>query len=114
MSDVRKIYVPEKFRHKWLCIWEDEKGRPIINEDREYLCVETPAPFDKAVEERMRKAVASYGIYDGGPRWMPGRKITNMEWDDQMERLLDGKIPDEQQAANLWKYGESEEGPTRG
>lgn len=109
MSDVRKLYVPERYRHKWLCLWEDGHGRIIVNEDRDYLCAESWIPHEESTEDRMRTAAAYYGIHDGQPVWVPGRKITTMEWEVQMERLLDGKIPDEQQEANIALYGEPEE-----
>lgn len=109
MSDVKRIWVPEKYRHKWLCVWEDGDGRVLINEDHEYLCAESWAPNNKVIEERMRQAAAHYGVYDGKPRWMPGRKVTKSEWEDQFERYLDGKIPDWEQAANIYEYGEPEE-----
>jgi hypothetical protein len=109
MSESNKIWVPENYRHKWLCTWEDGDGRTIINEDREYLCAESWVPNDKAVEERVRKAAAYYGIHDGKPVWMPGRKVTKSEWEDQFERYLDGKTPDWEQAANIAEHGEPEE-----
>lgn len=89
--------VPE---HKYgVCVWEleDDTGN-FLRQGEYYLSMEGKLG-DLEVELRM-KAAAKYHIGDkvelGRPVWLPGgRKISDMEHDDQMERLLDGKIPDE-------------------
>jgi hypothetical protein len=64
--------------------------------DGKYLSLEG-VMGDSRVEHKMRKA-AYYWIGEeiGKPAWISGaRKVTDMEYDDQNERFLDGKIPDE-------------------
>lgn len=50
---------------------------------------------DQRVEAKMRNA-ATYWLGEtiGEPFWIEGRKISDSEWEDQNERLHDGKIPD--------------------
>ncbi len=91
-----QLYVVKKpeFRRKFVCIWQDETGKSLIDSDGRYLCAESLTKGDKVVESKMRKAASSYGITGGRPVWIEGSKISDMEHDDQMERLLEGKIPD--------------------
>lgn len=106
MNAKKGLWVPENYRHKWLCLWSDENGRIIVNEDREYLCAESWTKGDETVEARMREAAVYYGITLGKPVWVPGRKVTANEWDDQMERYIDGKIPDWEQEAGIRESGD--------
>lgn len=87
----------EKFRQMYICVWQMPDGKWIGNSDGEFLCAESYTEGDKEVESKMRAAARSYGIDEGGPVWMAGRKVSSMEADDQMERLLEGKIPDERE-----------------
>ena len=84
-------------RHKWVCLWVDEHGKFVAQVERgtiRYLSAESWTKGDKEVEAKMKIAARHYGIDTGGPVWTAGEKISDMEHDDQMERLLDGKIPD--------------------
>jgi hypothetical protein len=100
-SSDQGLFLPPgfRFRQKWLCLWEDEDGAYIVNKDGEYLCAESFTPGDEAIEAKMRGAAKHYGIEGGNPAWIRGRKVSAMEADDQMERLLAGEIPDEQEEA---------------
>jgi len=77
-----------------VCLWKLPDGRYVQNANQDYLnCAGKVG--DKVVEEKMRAAARSLGIEGGIAWWMPGfRQISQMEWDDQMERLQDGKTPD--------------------
>lgn len=86
------------YRQVYLCLWEMPDGRYVGNADGEFLCAESYTINDKGVERKMRDAARNDGYDEGRPIWQPGRKVSAMEADDQMERLLDGKIPDEQEA----------------
>lgn len=89
--------VKQYFRQKYICLWEDGQGKLIGLPTGEFLCAESFEKGDPEVERKMRDAARHYGIDDGKPVWQRGRKVTEMEADDQMERMLDGKIPDEQE-----------------
>jgi hypothetical protein len=42
--------------------------------------------------EKMRQAAEYYGIFDGRAAFLPGRrKISQSEYEDQMEAYLDGR-----------------------
>lgn len=95
------MWVPES--NKGVCLWEVE------SEDGEtgFLAIEPGVVLsmdgfvgDKKVEAEVEKA-ARYWLgakptdFVGRPKWISGaRKVTQTEWEDQMERLQDGKIPD--------------------
>lgn len=54
--------------------------------------------FNDVIESKMLAAARNLGITEGRAVWVPGRKVSDMEHDVQMERLLDGKVPDEAEA----------------
>ena len=110
MSD---LWTPNKlFRVKYICLWQRADGSKIMDADKNYLCAESFEKGDKTVEFKMRQAAASFGIYDGQPIWQEGEKISDMERDDQMERYLDGKIPDpkEEYRVRVEDYLEDQKG----
>jgi hypothetical protein len=84
-----------------LCLWRLPDGTYIQNDDGDYLSAGPCLIGNKKAEKNMRLAAKQMGVTNGGPFWLPGfRKISNSEHDDQMERLLEGKIPD---AADLYR-----------
>ena len=89
--------IKRKYRQKWLCLWQDNDGFYLVNTNKEYLCAESWKRNDKNIEKKMKSAAKACGVENGNPIWLPGRKISDMEADDQMERLLEGKIPDEKE-----------------
>jgi hypothetical protein len=101
MPKGEKFWLPPnlKYRQIYLCLWEMPDGRYIGNSDGEFMCAESFTLADKSIERKMRDAARSYGFTEGRPVWQEGRKVTHMEADDQMERLLEGKIPDEREEA---------------
>lgn len=74
-------------------------GTQVGNSDGEFLCAESYTKDDPKVEAKMTQVIRSYGIEGGKPSWQAGRKVSAMEADDQMARLLDGKVPDEHDEA---------------
>jgi len=87
----KAIYVPESI---WgVCVWRLPSGE-FFGDGNGYLSMEG-VRGDGRVEYKMRKAAAYWlGEGVGEPVWLEGRKVSNMEWDDQNDRLLSGKIPD--------------------
>lgn len=89
-----------------VCVWQFPDGSIFRNEYGEEFCAQG-RPYDPVMEKKMRDAVKDFGITEGKPFWLPGlRKITNSEWEDQMERLQDGKIPDIVDVVRQIKNGE--------
>jgi hypothetical protein len=77
-----------------LCLWQLPDGTYVM-EDGEYLCAGPAKIGNPKAEYNMTRAARSLGVKEGKPFWLPGfRKISAAEHDDQMERLLEGKIPD--------------------
>jgi hypothetical protein len=74
-----------------VCLWQLPDGTYLM-ENGDYLVVG---------EYNITRAARSCGVTEGKPFWLPGfRKISDSEHDDQMERLLEGKVPD---AADLYR-----------
>ena len=90
------------------CLWEDDEGKLLGDDDGRFLSLDGYVG-DIHIEIKMRKA-AQYWMgeeFSGKPRWLFGaRKVTDSEHDDQMERLLDGKIPDWEEDVRLGSKGE--------
>lgn len=78
-----------------VCVWQLPDGSYIKNEDGDYFCAQGKLG-NPVIERKMRDAVRyDLGITSGKPVWFSGfRKVTQSEWEDQMERLIDGKVPD--------------------
>lgn len=83
-----------KYKQKYICLWALPNGAILSDGQGNYFCAESFKENDSSVEMRMRQSVRNMGIEGGFPLWKPGRKVSESEHDDQMERLLDGKIPD--------------------
>src|SRR4051812_29105600 len=76
-------------------VWQLPNGKYIEDDDGNYLVAGPCLLNDHVVEKKMISAARSMGVTEGRPFWLPGfRKVSDMEWEDQMERLLQGKIPD--------------------
>ena len=53
-------------------------------------------------QNQLRDAAKAFGITEGKPVFFPGqRQVTDEEYEEQKERLLDGQIPDDHDLAAL-------------
>lgn len=101
------LYKPKRtlvneFKEDWgICLWKLPDGSYIMDNQGNYLVAGPTKMYTASIEHKMISAARSLGITEGQPFWLPGfRKITDSEWEDQMERLLDGKVPD---AADVYR-----------
>lgn len=101
---VKRTVVPET--NIGVYVWEMPDGRVVANEQGDYLNV--PARFGDIVRiQQITNAVKEFGIYEGKPKFMAGRRrVTQSEYEDMMERLLDGKIADPADPSVMNKPGE--------
>lgn len=80
-----------------VCLWMMPDNACLGDDEGRFLSMEGNL-YDPLIEAKMRDAAVHYLGYEaleGYAYWMPGsRKITDNESDDQMERFLDGHIPD--------------------
>lgn len=91
-----------------ICVWQLPHGGYVQDDEGNYLSAGPAKLYDKKVMENMVRAARSLGLKEGKPFWLPGfRKITTSEWEDQMERLMDGKVPD---AADLYRQATGDNG----
>lgn len=75
-------------------VWRMADGRWIGDDDGNYLSI-TSMKGNKSRIEALAKVVRSYGIYDGEPYFLSGRrKINDEEYEYQQKRLELGLVPD--------------------
>ena len=75
-------------------VWEMPDGRWIGDDDGNFLSI-TSMKGNKAKIDLLADAVRSYGIYEGKPTFLSGRrKIDDEEFEHQKQRLDWGLTPD--------------------
>lgn len=75
-------------------VWEMPDGRWIGDDAGNYLSI-TSKRGNRDRIETLAKAVRSYGIYEGNPLFLEGRrKIDDEEFEYQQQRLKWGLTPD--------------------
>lgn len=80
-----------------VCLWRMPDGAFLGDGDGNFLSVEGKLN-NPILEEKMKKAALSFlGLeaLEGKPVWLPGsRQVSDTEYEHQMERMLEGRIPD--------------------
>lgn len=75
-------------------VWEMPDGRWIGDDEGNFLSI-TSKKGNKSRMEALAKEVQSYGIYEGQPKFLSGRrKINDEEFEEQQSRLKWGLVPD--------------------
>lgn len=75
-------------------VWEMPDGRWIGDDDGNYLSI-TSTKNNKSRIDALAREVRSYGINEGKPKFLSGRrKIDDEEFEHQQQRLAWGLIPD--------------------
>lgn len=75
-------------------VWEMPDGRWIGDDDGNFLSI-TSKKGNRQRIELLAKAVRSYGIDEGQPLFLSGRrKINDEEYEEQQQRLKWGLVPD--------------------
>ena len=75
-------------------VWEMPDGRWIGDDDGNFLSI-TSTKGNKSKIEALAEVVRSYGISDGQPKFLSGRrKIDDEEFEYQKQRLNWGLTPD--------------------
>jgi len=75
-------------------VWEMPDGRWIGDDDGNFLSV-TSKKGNRSKMDSLAREVRSYGIYEGQPKFLSGRrKIDDEEFEYQNERLKWGLTPD--------------------
>jgi hypothetical protein len=75
-------------------VWEMPDGRWIGDDDGNFLSV-TSKKGNRSKMEALAREVRSYGIHEGQPKFLSGRrKIDDEEFEYQNERLKWGLTPD--------------------
>ena len=81
-------------------VWEMPDGRWIGDDDGNFLSV-TAKKGNKVKIDALATEVRSFGIYEGGPKFLPGRRqINDEEFEMQQQRLKWGLIPDPMDIGN--------------
>lgn len=75
-------------------VWEMPDGRWIGDDDGNFLSI-TAKKGNRSKIDALSREVRSYGIYEGNPKFLSGRrKIDDEEFEHQNERLKWGLTPD--------------------
>jgi hypothetical protein len=75
-------------------VWEMPDGRWIGDDDGNFLSV-TSKKNNRSRIDALAREVRSYGIYEGGPKFLSARrKIDDEEFEHQKQRLDWGPVPD--------------------
>ncbi len=75
-------------------VWEMPDGRWIGDDDGNFLSI-TSKKGNRSKIDALAREVRSYGIYEGNPKFLSGRrKIDDEEFEHQNERLKWGLTPD--------------------
>ena len=75
-------------------VWEMPDGRWIGDDDGNFLSI-TSTKGNKSKIDALAREVSSYGIYEGSPKFLSGRrKIDDEEFEYQKQRLNWGLTPD--------------------
>lgn len=81
-------------------VWEMPDGRWIGDDDGNFLSVAS-MKGNRSRMDALAREVRSYGIYEGSPKFLSGRrKIDDEEFEHQNERLKWGLIPDQLDIGN--------------
>lgn len=77
-----------------LYVWQMEDGKVLGDSDGNVLNVPSlRGDLDRQL--KLRAAVRSLGIEGGEPLFLPGqRRVTDDEYADQMDRMINGQVPD--------------------
>lgn len=92
MDNVKHTIVDNAQYGVWC--WELPNGRLLSDGEGNYLSL-NGLKDDLRCMMKLRRAAASYGYAQGKPVFKVGkRKVTDSEWEDQMERMKNGDIAD--------------------
>jgi hypothetical protein len=81
-------------------VWEMPDGRWIGDDDGNFLSV-TSKKNNRSRIDALAREVRSFGIYEGGPKFLSARrKIDDEEFEYQKQRLNWGLIPDPMDIGN--------------
>jgi hypothetical protein len=94
--DIKKINskVMEEETRLGIYVWEMPDGRWIGDDDGNFLSI-TATKGNRSRMDALAREVRSYGIYEGQPKFLSGRrKIDDEEFEYQKQRLDWGLVPD--------------------
>jgi len=75
-------------------VWEMPDGRWIGDDDGNFLSI-TSKKGNRANIDALAREVCTFGIYEGGPKFLSARrKIDDEEFEHQKQRLDWGLVPD--------------------
>lgn len=75
-------------------VWKMPNGAYLADDERRWLSIASMRGDMRRIAE-LSDTVKAYGIHEGSPEFIEGvRKVTDDEYDEQVERLEQGLIPD--------------------
>ena len=94
--DINKIntQVMDEETRLGIYVWEMPDGRWVGDDDGNYLSI-TATKGNRSRIDALAREIRSYGIYEGSPLFLSGRrKIDDEEFEYQQQRLKWGLVPD--------------------
>jgi phage portal protein BeeE len=86
----RKTRVVPKNLPWGVLVWQNADGTALSDSEGNVLSMDC-FKGDLEALRKMRVAATHYGSGDGRPAFLPGsRKISQMEWESQMEQFING------------------------
>ena len=90
----KKIKVNDEESILGIYVWEMPDGRWIGDDSGNFLSISSKKGNRERIDA-LAKVVRSYGIYEGSPKFLSGRrKIDDEEYELQQQRLKWGLTPD--------------------
>jgi hypothetical protein len=88
-------------------VWQID-GREVIDEDGNHLVAPARRGDMKAIHNLTRFVREQLGITEGGPKFKEGvRPVSQAEYEDQLDRMMNGEVADPYDLGNLiedYKY----------
>lgn len=106
MKTTRKQVIEET--NLGVYVWAMPDGRPVGDDEGHFLNIPS-VKGDQTKIELLRSAARHYGVEEGRPVFLPGRRrVTDEEFEEQKARQAAGLVPDPYDVAALKeqaKYG---------
>lgn len=93
IGDTKVQVIKENFSNYGTYVWMKPNGRPLMDEDKNVLCIEGMKD-DKARIKELADAAKYWGQPDGRAVFFPNvKKISDEEYSVQKDRMNQGLIP---------------------
>lgn len=112
LTSNKKSFVASKYDQIGIYVWQMADGKYVMDENRNVLSIASRFG-DVSRISKLAAAARQCGLNEGKPAFLPGfRKVTDEEYENQVDRMNNGLIPDEydiaaheEDLADRWRRG---------